>query len=131
MTPKCIFQHKSHNRDSSPHRNEKEKRGHQHVAYETYQRTPTHQIIFEVLNSSMIGCCYYIKYEIFEKGRIKKKEATSGIRTYHHNREWMGVGHTCTFTVTGNQPPSPHLFKKCDVFYTYKYSNKLVRVNIR
>ena len=79
----------------------------------------------------MIGCCYYIKYKIFEKGRRKKKEATSGIRTYHHNREGMGVDHTYTFTVTGNQPPSPHLFKKCDVFYTYKYSNKLARVNIR
>ena len=68
----------------------KKKRGHQHVAYETYQRTPTHQIIFEVPNSSMIGCCYYVKYEIFEKGRRKKKEATSRIRTYHHNREGMG-----------------------------------------
>ena len=82
----------------------KKKRGHQHVANETYQRTPTHQIIFEVLYSSMIGCRYYIKYEIFEKGRRKKKEATSGIRTYHHNREGMGVGHKYTFTVTGNQP---------------------------
>ena len=61
----------------------------------------------------------------------KKKEATSEIRTYHHNREGMGVGHTYTFTVTGNQPPSPHLFKKFDVFYTYKYSNKLARVDIR
>ena len=116
----------------TPHRNEKKKRGHQHVAYETYQRTPTNLRNFEVFISSMIGCCYYIKYEIFEKGRRKKKkEATSGIRTYHHNREGMGVGHTYTFTVTGNQPPSPHLFKKCDVFYTYKYSNKLARVNIR
>ena len=68
----------------------KKMRGHQHVAYETYQRTPTHQIIFEVLNSSTIGCSYYIKNKIFEKGRRKKKEATSGIRTYHHNRDGMG-----------------------------------------
>ena len=53
-----------------------------------------------------------------------KKEAASGIRTYHHNREVMGVGHTFTFTVTGNKPPSPHLFKKFDSFYTYKCTTK-------
>ena len=52
----------------------KKKRGHQHVAYETYQRTPTNLRNFEVFISSMIGCCYYIKYEIFEKGRRKKRK---------------------------------------------------------
>ena len=79
------------------------------------------------MDAAIISNMKFLKKDV-EK---KKKEATSGIRTYHHNREGMGVGHTYTFTVTGNQPPSPHLFKKCDVFYTYKYSNKLARVNIR
>ena len=109
----------------------KKERGHQHVAYETYQRTPTNLRNFEVFISSMIGCCYYIKYEIFEKGRRKKKEKQQvGLEpTTIIGRGW-GLAHV-SFTVTGNQPPSPHLFKKCDVFYTYKYSNKLARVNIR
>ena len=39
------------------------------------------------------------------------EKAVTGIRTYS-NREGFGVGHTFTFTVTGNLPPNPHSFKK-------------------
>ena len=39
------------------------------------------------------------------------EKAMRGIQTYC-NREGFGVGHTFTFTVTGNQPPNPHSFKK-------------------
>ena len=43
------------------------------------------------------------------------EKAMRGIRT-HCNREGLGVGHTFTFTVTGNQPPNPIHLRNFEAF---------------
>ena len=46
---------------------------------------------------------------------MDEEKAMRGIRTYC-NREGFGVGHTFTFTVTGNLPPNPHSLRNFEVY---------------